>query len=118
MACLLFIQALMMSVGLGMAAGASGPGDGFIICSASSANLKASATNDDRKKPFQHPHCPFCYVAAQSAGQVATVGDVPIFLTDISFGLDAGVYSHFIDRIVIPPLRCQVGSPRAPPVAV
>ncbi|MGO9006900.1 MAG: DUF2946 family protein [Beijerinckiaceae bacterium] len=114
-ACLLFVQALMTSVGLGMAAEASGPGDALIVCSASDPSPKALATNDDRRKPSQSSHCPFCYIAAQSAGQIATIGHTPFFPAHVAFESADVNYARFIDQIFVLPLRRRISDPRAPP---
>jgi hypothetical protein len=68
----------MTSVGLGMSAGALS--DGFVLCSfASHQTANDPARNGDRQKPSPGPQCPFCFVAAQSAGHIATIGEAPAF---------------------------------------
>jgi hypothetical protein len=71
----LAIQALMASVGLGMSAFAAPGQSGFVICHFASA----SPTDSDRQKPSPEPQCPFCFVAAQGAGDIALVGEATAF---------------------------------------
>jgi hypothetical protein len=69
----LVIQAVMASIGLGMSAGALLDRTGFVLCSFAS-DTNAPVQDSDRQKPNPAPRCPFCFIAAQSAGNVATVG--------------------------------------------
>ncbi|MGO9135016.1 MAG: DUF2946 family protein [Methylovirgula sp.] len=114
-ACLLFIQALIMSVGLGMGGSASHLSETFVICSASSLNGGVSTAKDEPRRPSQHPHCPFCFVAEQSDGQIATAVDTPRFLAHVTFNSADAIYARLIDRILVLPLRRRVSDPRAPP---
>jgi hypothetical protein len=109
----LAIQSMMTSIGLGMSAGAS-PG-GFVLCSfASHQTANEPARDGDRQKPSPDPQCPFCLVAAQSAGHIATMGEAP------AVPAYAGLLSTAIlDRIgtgaFVFQLRHSHGEPRAPP---
>jgi hypothetical protein len=103
----------MASVGLGMSAGASP--DGFVLCSfASHQTANEPARDDGRQKPTPAPQCPFCFVAAQSAGHVAAIGEAPAF--PAYAGLLGAV---FLDSIgtgtFVFQLRHTNGEPRAPP---
>jgi len=110
----LAVQALMASVGLGMSAATPGA-PGFVICSfAASPSAHAPATNDDRQSP-PRPQCPFCFVAAQTAGQVATVGDAPAVPAYSGTRIAGVVADHFADNTFIPQFRHRLGEPRAPP---
>jgi hypothetical protein len=68
----LAMQALMASVGLAMSAATTAGQTDFVICNiAANLNAHAPATDGDRQKPSPQPQCPFCFIAAQSGGQVA-----------------------------------------------
>ncbi len=105
----LAIQAMMASVGLGMSAGAAPDLAGFAICSFAHRTAPAPG---DRQTPA--PQCPFCFVAAQSAGHVATAGEVP------AIPAYAGILIATISRRIgaepfVPQFRHRHGEPRAPP---
>jgi hypothetical protein len=103
----------MASVGLGMSAG--GSPDGFVLCSfASHQTVNEPAQDDGRQKPTPAPQCPFCFVAAQSAGHIATMGEAPAF----------PVYAGLLSTTILDPigngafvfqLHHWHGEPRAPP---
>ena len=109
----LAIQAVIASVGLGMSARASP--DGFVICSFASHQTANEPVQDGgRQKPSPAPQCPFCFVAAQSAGHIATVSEV------LAFPAYAGLLSTAIlDPIgagaFVFQLHHRHGEPRAPP---
>jgi len=111
----LAIQAAMASVGLGMSAGVAPDQAGFVLCSvASGQTTHAPAGDGDEHKPGPAPPCPFCFVAAQSAGHVATAGEAPAFpaytgllLVALSQPLGGGTF--------VPQFRHRHGEPRAPP---
>jgi hypothetical protein len=66
-------------LGLGMSAG--GSPDGIVLCSPASLQTASEPARDDgRQKPTPAPQCPFCFVAAQSAGHIATIREAPAFL--------------------------------------
>ena len=110
---LLATHAMMASIGLGMSAG--GSPDGFVLCSpASHQTVNEPARDDGRQKPIHAPQCPFCFVAAQSAGHIATIGEAPacpayagLLSTTILDPIGAGVFVF--------QLRHRQGEPRAPP---
>jgi hypothetical protein len=112
----LAIQALMMSVGLGMSAAAA-PGDpGFFICGlAAGSGAHALAPRGDRQNPAPRPECPFCFVAAQSAGHIATTHDGPAVPAYVGILIPANLSDHFAARLFVPQFRRMVGDPRAPP---
>jgi hypothetical protein len=111
----LAIQAMMASVGLGMSAGASPDRAGFVLCSvASDQTANEPARDDGPQKPSPTPQCPFCFVAAQSAGHIATMGEAP------AFPAYAGLLSGAILDLVgagafVFQLHHKNGEPRAPP---
>ncbi len=113
---LLAIQALMMSVGLGMSAVAT-PGEaGFFICGlAAGPSARAPVSHGDRQNPSPRPECPFCFVAAQSAGHIATVHNGPAVPGYVGIPIPAGHSGHYTARLFIPLFRRMVGDPRAPP---
>jgi hypothetical protein len=107
----LAIQTMMASVGFGMSASVPPDQIGFVLCSFAS---QQTAPAPGRQAPAPAPQCPFCFVAAQSAGLVATAGepaafsayaDVPI--AAISYPIDDGT--------LVPQFRHRHGEPRAPP---
>src|SRR5437868_5288501 len=76
----LAIQAIMASVGLGMSADATADRTDLVLCSfAFNQTANAPVRDDNRQKPSPAPQCPFCFIAAQSAGHIATTGDAPAF---------------------------------------
>ena len=109
----LSIQGLMASVGLGMsAAAASGQAD-FVICS--SVHLLGAQAPNEQPAPNSQPQCPFCFVAAQSAGHAATIANATAFPAYAGLQL-AGALAGDIDyRTSVPAFRRTVGDPRAPP---
>ena len=112
---LLAIQGLMASVGLGMSPNAARDRSGLVLCSsAANQTANAPAQKDDRQNPSPIPRCPFCFVAAQSAGYVATTGEVPSF--PAYAGLPIVAVSHLlVDGTFVPQVRHRHGAPRAPP---
>jgi hypothetical protein len=106
------IQAIMASVGLGMSAfAAPGPG-GFDICVHASAGTSPPA--EDRQNPGPAPSCPFCFVAAQSAGYVPLVANAPAFPLYVGQPM-ATVLDRIGETAFVPHFRRMVGAPRAPP---
>jgi hypothetical protein len=111
----LAIQAIMASVGFGMSVGATPDQAGYVLCGLdANQTANAPARDGDRQKPGPAPQCPFCFVAAQSAGHVATVDDA------VGFPAYAGLQSAAIlDPVGAAPFVSQFrhrhGEPRAPP---
>jgi hypothetical protein len=78
--CLLAIQALVASVGLGMSAASPFGHPVFDICSAAGTeSVAAPAGDNDRNQPRRQPQCPFCFIAAQSASHPAMVPHAKAF---------------------------------------
>jgi hypothetical protein len=113
------IQGLMASVGLGMSAGAARTGYAdFVICSfAPGQNAHAPAREGDHQKPAPQPQCPFCFVAAQSSGQVAAVGEAPVLPAYAGLRIVDALTGHIGDSKFVPLFRRTVGDPRAPPTS-
>jgi hypothetical protein len=109
----LAIEALMASVGLGMSAFATPGPDGFVICSHASGGRRTS-TDDRRHNRNPVLLCPFCLVAAQSAGHFPLLSGTPAFPVSAGF-LGARVAHRVGEESFVPQLRCIVGTPRAPP---
>lgn len=108
----LVIQATMASVGLGMSVGAAPNRVGFVLCSfAPRQTVPAPA---DRQTPAPTPRCPFCFVAAQSAGHVATAGEPPPSPGYVGVPV-ASISTPLSDGMFVPQFRHQHGEPRAPP---
>ncbi len=111
----LAIQALTSSVGFGMSAAAAPGGTGLVICSfAANPSVRGPAMNGDRQNP-PRPECPFCFVAAQSAGHIATVGDAPAFPAYSATQMVGVVADQLGDNNFVPQFRHRLGEPRAPP---
>jgi hypothetical protein len=112
----LAVQAMMASVGLGMSAGAAPERANNILCgSAVNQTADVPARDGDRQKPSPAPQCPFCFVAAQSAGHVAAVGTAPASPTYIGL-LIAAISDSIGDGALVSQFRHSHGEPRAPPV--
>ena len=106
------MQAMMASVGLGMSVGLAPDQAGFVLCSVASHH--AAPAPDDRKAPSPAPQCPFCFVAAQSAGHVATAGVAPA--APAYAGLAVATISRPLgDGTFVPHFRHRQGESRAPP---
>jgi len=112
----LAIQALMASVGLGMsAAGTMGPA-GFAICShAPGPSAQAPAAPDDRQVPGPDQQCPFCFVAAQSAGAAAMLASVSALPAYSGMQVAGFLHGRRADTGFVPVFRRTAGDPRAPP---
>jgi hypothetical protein len=109
----LAVQALLASIGLGMsAAAASGPGE-LVICSYDVASGTHAPASDD-KSPSQRPQCPFCFMAAQSAGHIAAIGQVTVIPPYAGLQTTV-VLDHQFDDGSVPQFRRVSGGPRAPP---
>jgi len=108
----LAIQAMMASIGLGMSAGAAPDEAGFVLCSF--ASHRSAPAPNDRQTPA--PQCPFCFVAAQSAGHFATTGEAPAFPAHAG-SLIATISQPFGEGAFVAQLRHRQGEPRAPPPA-
>jgi hypothetical protein len=107
----LAVQAMMASVGLGMSVGAAPDRVGVVLCSFAHQTAPAPG---DRRLPSPAPQCPFCFVAAQSAGHAATAGAVPPFPA-YAGSLIAAISHPFGDGAFVPQFRHRHGEPRAPP---
>jgi hypothetical protein len=114
MAYALAIQSLIASVGLGMSAAASPDRADFVICSFS-LNSHAPGSERDGQKPHQQPQCPFCFVAAQSAGPIASTDEVPVLPAYVGLRIVGSLSGPIIDGRFIPAFRRSTGDPRAPP---
>jgi hypothetical protein len=109
----LAIQALIASVGLGMSAFTAPGRTGFVICGL--ATPAQTATPDsDRQKRDPTPQCPFCFIAAQSAGHIALVGKAATLPAYAVLSV-AAILDPVGDAIFVPRLRRTRGDPRGPP---
>jgi hypothetical protein len=106
----LAIQSMMASVGLGMSAGAPPDQLGFFLCSY--ASHRTAPVPGDRQTPA--PDCPFCFVAAQSAGHAATAGEAPAFPAYDGVVV-ATIAQPLGERTIVRQFRHRLGEPRAPP---
>jgi hypothetical protein len=88
---------------------------GFRICShAYSVDKQSPATGGHDHDRNSVPECPFCFVAAQSTGNIATVNDVSALPDDADLFVSA-VSSEIGDNAVIPEFHRTGGEARAPP---
>jgi hypothetical protein len=110
----LTIQTMMGSVGLGMSAGTSPDWAGLILCSFASHQTAEPTRDGGRQKPRPAPQCPFCFVAAQSAGHIATIGEAATFPAYAGLVSDAILDSVGAKAFVFQ-LHHKNGEPRAPP---
>ena len=109
----LAVQAIMASVGLSMSAPDQG---GHVICSFTSGpSAHTPATSGDRQNPGPQPHCPFCFIAAQSAGHIATMGEALAFPAYAGMQIADKFSVHIGDKALVSQYRRKVGEPRAPP---
>ena len=108
------LQAMMASVGLGMSAGALLDPTGLVLCSFASNHANAPAQGSDRQKPNPAPQCPFCFVAGQSVGNVATVDKASAFPAYVGLPI-AAISGPFGDGAFVSRFRHRHGEPRAPP---
>jgi hypothetical protein len=109
----LAIQALMASIGLGMSLGAAPDQANLVLCGFASSQI-ADAKGSHQHKPAPAPQCPFCFVAAQSAGHVATAGEAPAFPACAAI-LIAAISQPIGDAAFAPQIRHRQGEARAPP---
>jgi hypothetical protein len=105
---------MMASVGFGMSAGALLNRTGLILCSFASKHANAPAQDSDRQKPSPLSQCPFCFVAAQSAGHVATVGKASAFPAYVGLPI-AAISDPIGDGAFVSQFRHRHGESRAPP---
>jgi peptidoglycan/LPS O-acetylase OafA/YrhL len=111
----LAVQAMMASVGFGMSAGAAAERTNKILCSfTATQTAHVPARDDDRQKPNPTPQCPFCFIAAQSAGHVANAGEVPAFPAYAGLSIVA-ISGPIGDGAFVSQVRHRHGEPRAPP---
>ena len=112
---LLAIHGFMATVGLGMSADAPPDWSGLVLCSLASKEIaNAPARESQRHKPSPAPQCPFCFVAAQSAGHIAIAGEIPTF-PSYAGSSSTAILDPVGDGIFVPRLRHRHGEPRAPP---
>ena len=104
---------MMASVGLSMSAPDQG---GHVICSFTSGpSAHTPATSGDRQNPGPQPHCPFCFIAAQSAGHIATMGEALPLPAYGGMQIADKFSVHIGDKALVSQYRRKVGEPRAPP---
>jgi hypothetical protein len=108
----LAVQALMTCIGMGMSEFAVPAQSGLVICGHISADLPPR--DSDGQKRNSAPQCPFCFVAAYSAGNLALSGETPIL--PVYAGLPSALAAqHFSEPLLIGQRHRTVGFPRAPP---
>jgi len=115
LAYLLAVQGLIVSIGLGMSAAAAADHIDFVIC-APAAGHGAAAPDGDRQNQTDHrPQCPFCFVAAQSSGLLATLDGSTALAVAPPRQASALRYGSGGARCFIRVLFRTNGNPRAPP---
>jgi hypothetical protein len=112
--CLLALQAMIASVGLGMSAASSFGQPDFQICSAMTAPSLDARRGNDTDHRGHRPLCPFCFVA-QCADHPAAIGDAKSFPAFAGQGIDAPHYAGAEDRAFAYRLHRTTGGPRGPP---
>jgi hypothetical protein len=106
----LAVQAVVASVGTGMSAFAAPGQAGFVVC----GQVSAPGPGGDRHPPGSVPQCPFCFVAAQTAGHFALAGAAP--MAPVYTALAFAAFADSIGRAGFVALfRRTRGDPRAPP---
>jgi hypothetical protein len=111
----LAIQAIVASVGLGMSAGVAPERADYIVCRfAFNQTANSPVRDDNRQKPSPAPQCPFCFVAAQSVGHVATAGEASAFPAYAGLSI-AAISDPIGDGAFVSQFRHKHGEARAPP---
>jgi len=115
LAYLLATEALIASIGIGMSA-ASVPGQlDFAICSSVVGYSHVVPPNGgDRNKSGHQSQCPFCFLAAQSALHLATIGDGFASPAYAELEVTALRYRSF-SGLPAPSFYRTTGDPRGPP---
>jgi hypothetical protein len=103
----------MASVGLGMSAFAAPGRTGFVICGLATPT-QTPPPGSDRQKRDPAQQCPFCFIAAQSAGHIALAGNATV-LPAYAAPSVATISGCVGDAISVPQLRRTCGDPRGPP---
>ena len=116
LAYLLAIEALIASVGMGMSAVAAPGQPEFVICSSVAGHaLVAPSDSSDRSKSGHQSQCPFCFLAAQSAVNLATIGDGFASPAYAEIQLTSLRYCTYSGEIPGPTFYRTTGDPRGPP---
>jgi hypothetical protein len=111
-ACVLAVQALLASVGLGMSTTSSFGQPVFEICGAAATD---SLGVPEPNKPRHQPQCPFCFIAAQSAAHPAMVPHAKAFPAFSVCDVAAPPFSDPSHHAVPGRLQRTTGDPRGPP---
>ena len=114
LAYLLAVQGLIASVGLGMSA-AAGELDVAICATVAGRGIEAPPAGDRRHHGDERPQCPFCFVAAQSSGLLATLDGSTAVAVAPPRQASALRYGSGGARCFIRVLFRTNGNPRAPP---
>ena len=117
-ACLLALQALIASIGLGMSAASPFRQPVFEVCSAMAADSLDGPVRNDADPPGHRPQCPFCFVAGQYTGHPAMNGDAKALPAFARRDVDAPPYAGAEDRAFANRLHRTTGNPRDPPSSV
>jgi hypothetical protein len=116
LAYLLAIEALIASVGIGMSAVAAPGQPQFAICSSVADHGIARPSDSDNPNRSGHEtHCPFCFLAAQSAVHLATVFDGFASPAYAELRVAGPRYGNYDGRLPAHTLYRTTGDPRGPP---
>jgi len=105
---------MLASVGLGMSTSAAPERDDILCSFAFNQTANVPVRDDNRQRRSPAPQCPFCFVAAQSAGHIATAGEAPAFPAYAGLSI-AAISDPIDDGAFVSPFRHRYGEPRAPP---
>ena len=115
-ACLLVLQTLIASVGLGMSAASPFGQQAFDICSAAATDsVNAPERKHEGTPNSRHPQCLFCFFAAQCASHPAAVGNARAFPAFAVDSVAASPYEALNYRAVHRRHHRTTGDPRGPP---
>jgi hypothetical protein len=116
LAYLLAMEALIASVGMGMSAVATAGQHEFVICSSiGDHGFVAPSRIDHQNKSDCQPQCPFCFVAAQNAVHLASIGDGLTSPAYAELQIKDLHYGDYNGGIRVPVFYRTTGDPRGPP---
>jgi len=115
LAYLLAAEGLVASVGFGMSAELATQPQFSICNSITDYGVVTPPSNTDPNRSGHQSRCPFCFVAAQSAGHLITIGDPPASLAFAELRITGSYYGKYNSEISLPGLLRTTGDPRGPP---
>jgi hypothetical protein len=116
LAYLLAIEAVIASVGMGMSAVAAPGQPEFAICSSvADHGLAGPSDSGNRNRSGHQSHCPFCFLAVQSAVHLATVFDGFTSPAYAELRVTGPRYGNYDGRFPPHTFYRTTGDPRGPP---